>query len=198
MAETNMTDARGNKVPTRYVSKVDKARDRLVRKHYTQALKINESLKRFKASVMNDTEAFVETLKTEHNIQRGGKKGNLTFTSFDGCLRIEVAQHDSVAFNEKLQLAQELLNQWIRAKANGIDEDLQKLITDAFYAVRGTIRTSRILGLLRLEIKDATWQQAMKLIRESIQIASSKEYLRFYQKGQDGTFNYLPLDVSNA
>ncbi len=198
MAETNMTDARGNKVPTRYVSKVDKARDRLVRKHFTQALKINKALKGFKAAVMNDTEAFVETLKTEHNIQRGGKKGNLTFTSFDGSLRIEVAQHDSVAFNEKLQLAQELLNQWIRAKANGIDADLQTLITDAFYAVRGTIRTSRILGLLRLEIKDENWQQAMKLIRESIQIASSKEYLRFYEKGPDGTFNYLPLDVSNA
>ncbi|MDD2301876.1 MAG: DUF3164 family protein [Eubacteriales bacterium] len=198
MSESTMSDARGNRVPTRYVPTEDKKRDRLVRKHFAQAMKLNAALQHFKSALMADTDRFVETLKEEHNIQRGGKKGNLTFTSFDGSLRFEVAQHDSIQFNEKLKLAQDLISQWIRGKANGVDVDLQKLIDDAFYAVRGTIRTSRILGLLRLDIKDESWQQAMKLIRESIQVSSSKEYIRFYQKGMDGTFRYLPLDISNA
>lgn len=198
MTETTMTDARGNKVPTRYVRAEDKKRDRLVKKHFAQALKLNAALQQFKAGLMTDTESFVADMKEEHNILRGGKKGNLTLTSFDGSLRFEIAQHDSIAFNEKLQFAQDLISQWIRGKANGVDADLQKLIDDAFYAVRGTIRTSRILGLLRLDIKDDNWLSAMKLIRESIQVSSSKEYIRFYRKQPDGSFEYLPLDISNA
>lgn len=197
-AETTMIDARGNQVPARYVRPEDKKRDKLVRKHFTNAVKINKALQRFKSDLMADSESFVEAMKNEHNILRGGKKGNLTFTSFDGSLRIEIAQHDSIQFNEKLQLAQELLNQWIRGKANGIDADLQILIDDAFYSTRGTIRISKVLSLLRHNIKDETWKSAMQLIRESIQVSSSKEYIRFYKKGPDGTFEYLPLDISNA
>ena len=180
--ESTMTDARGNQVPTRYVPAHDKKRDRLVRKFSKRAHKLNADLHKFKEDLLVESASFVEDLEAQHNIHRGGKKGNLTLTSFDSSLRILIAQHDTIAFNEQLQLAQELLNQWMRSKINGIDADLQTLIDDAFYASGGSIRTSRILSLLRLNIKDAKWKQAMKLIKESITVASSKEYIRFLHK----------------
>jgi FKBP-type peptidyl-prolyl cis-trans isomerase (trigger factor) len=193
-----MIDARGNRVPTRYVPPKDKKRDKIVRKYYKRAEKVHADLDKLKTELRTDASAFVEEMKAEHGIVRGGEKGNLTLTSFDGRLRILIAQHDSITFNEQLQLAQDLINEFIQAKASGIDVDLQKLIDDAFYAEKGNIRTSRILSLLRLDIKDERWQKAMKLIRESIQVASSKEYIRFYRKNDKGDFDYLPLDISNV
>lgn len=198
MTESTMIDARGNRVPTRYVPPKDKKRDKIVRKYYKRAEKVHADLDKLKTELRTDASAFVEEMKAEHGIVRGGEKGNLTLTSFDGRLRILIAQHDSITFNEQLQLAQDLINEFIQAKASGIDVDLQKLIDDAFYAEKGNIRTSRILSLLRLDIKDERWQKAMKLIRESIQVASSKEYIRFYRKNDKGDFDYLPLDISNV
>ena len=113
-------------------------------------------------------------------------------------LRILIAQQDTVTFNEQLQLAQELLNQWMNGKVSGIDANLKTLIDDTFYATGGAIRTSRILALLRLNIKEAAWLKAMKLIRNSITVSGSKEYIRFYSKNPSGEFELIPLDLSNA
>jgi len=191
-------DARGKKVPFSYVPKVDRKRNRLVAKYHKQALKLNAALKKMKQDLIIESEAFVDELKDKYGILRGGQKGNLTLTSFDGSMRIIIAQHDSIAFNEQLQLAQELIAQWLMSKIDGIDSDLHKLIDDAFYAVNGNIRTGRIMSLLRLDIKDAKWQEAMQLIKNSFTVSSTKEYIRFYAKNDASEFEYIPLDLSNA
>ena len=69
---------------------------------------------------------------------------------------------------------------------------------DAFNVGKsGLVSTSRVLGLRRLNIKDAIWKKAMDAITESMQVASSKTYMRFYERMNDGSYKQIPLDVSS-
>ncbi|MDR1506452.1 MAG: DUF3164 family protein, partial [Treponema sp.] len=56
--------------------------------------------------------------------------------------------------------------------------------------------TARVLGLRRLEIHDPDWQKAMRAITESIQVSGSKQYLRFYERNENGEYRQIPLDVA--
>ena len=63
----------------------------------------------------------------------------------------------------------------------------------------GNLNTSRILGLRRVEIQDSRWQNAMQAISESVQVVSSKAYVRLYERAGE-TDQYVPiaLDVAGA
>lgn len=71
------------------------------------------------------------------------------------------------------------------------------LVDDAFNVGKsGLVSTAKILGLRRLKISDATWKKAMDAITESIQVVSSKTYMRFYERLEDGGYRHIPLDVA--
>ena len=71
------------------------------------------------------------------------------------------------------------------------------MVTDAFQVDKsGKINTARVLGLRCLEIHDPDWQKAMQAITESIQISGSKQYLRFYERDEQGKYHQIPLDVA--
>ena len=73
-----------------------------------------------------------------------------------------------------------------------MNENLRAIVDDAFNVGKsGLVSTSRVLGLRRLNIKDATWKKAMDAITESMQVASSKTYMRFYERDA-GSFTAAP------
>ena len=79
-----------------------------------------------------------------------------------------------------------------------MNDNLRAIVDDAFNVGKsGLVSTSRVLGLRRLNIKDATWKKAMDAITESMQVASSKTYMRFYERMDDGSYKQIPLDVSS-
>ena len=53
-----------------------------------------------------------------------------------------------------------------------------------------------MLGLRRLDIQDADWKKAMEAITESVQVTGSKQYLRFYERNEQGEYVQIPLDVA--
>jgi len=63
----------------------------------------------------------------------------------------------------------------------------------------GNLNTSRILGLRRVEIQDSRWQNAMQAISESVQVVSSKAYVRLYERvGETDQYVPIALDVAGA
>jgi putative sulfate transport protein cysZ len=61
------------------------------------------------------------------------------------------------------------------------------------------LNTSRILGLRRVEIQDSRWQNAMQAISESVQVVSSKAYVRLYERvGETDQYVPIALDVAGA
>ena len=80
--------------------------------------------------------------------------------------------------------------------SEGVNENLRAIVDDAFNVGKsGLVSTSRVLGLRRLNIKDATWKKAMDAITESMQVVSSKTYMRFYERDA-GSFTVAPHTVS--
>ena len=192
-----MTDAQGRQVPAELVSEIDKLRDQTVRRIADEALKMRDTLAELKARIRDDIHAFVDVSAEQYGKSWGGKKGNITLTTYDGRYRIMVAISDTITFDERLQVARDLIGDCIGKWSQGSRSEIRILVQDAFQVDKaGKISTSRVLGLRRLEITDPDWQRAMAAISDSIQVSGSKQYLRFYERNDRGEYVQIPLDVA--
>ena len=62
---------------------------------------------------------------------------------------------------------------------------------------KGQIKTAAVLELLRLDIDDPEWLQAMEAIKDSIEACGTAVYVRFYVRGEGaGQWNAIPLDLA--
>ena len=193
-----MVDAQGRFVPKSMVSDVDQARDGLVHEIVAAAKTLQYSMQAFKARAMGDVQAFVDLSAEKYNVRLGGKKGNITLTSYDGELKVQVAISEKIAFDERLQAAKSLIDECLKDWTEESRDELKALVMDAFQVDQeGKLNTGRILGLRRFKIDDERWVRAMNAIGDSVQVVGSKMYLRIYERaGADGKWTALPLDLA--
>lgn len=201
MANTKefLEDAQGRLVPVATIKPIDLKRHEAVTSIMADTFKERDRLIEFKKSIWLRVQDFLaESAKDSGAKKYGGAKGNVTLTSFDGKFKVMVAVNDTIQFNEKLQVAKQLIDKCIASWSEGANENLRAIVDDAFNVGKsGLVSTSRVLGLRRLNIKDPTWKKAMDAITESMQVASSKTYMRFYERQSDGSYKQIPLDVAN-
>ncbi|MEJ0015699.1 MAG: DUF3164 family protein [Acetobacteraceae bacterium] len=195
-----MQDAQGRLVPLALVKAEHKLEDQLVRDLYAGALQQSAALRDFRGKAAAEIAAFLSLLADQYGAPRGGAKGNLTLSSYDGTLRIQLAIGDQLAFGPELQVAKTLVDDCIRAWSEGADEKLLAIVNDAFAVDKqGKLNVDRILALRRLAIDDEAWQHAMSAISDAIRVVRSKEYLRFYQRAKpDEKFQQVPLDLASV
>lgn len=202
-AQTNipegfMQDARGALWPVATIKEIDITRDELVREIVEKARAMSELLATFKGSVFGDIEAFVALSAEKYGAKMGGIKGNVTLLTFDGRYKIQRAISENLVFDERLQVAKELIDQCIHEWSKGSRPELIALVNDAFNVDKeGKVNTGRILSLRRLDIKDEKWQQAMQAIGESLQVAGTKAYIRVYERVAN-TDQYRPINLDVA
>ena len=199
MSKQYMEDAQGRQVPVSMIKKFDLKRNDLVYSIMQRAFAERERLADFKQRVWEEIQSFVdESAKDSGAKKLGGKKGNITLTSFDGRYKLIVAVNDGILFNEKLQIAKQLIDECIGKWSKNARPELKVLVDDAFNVGKnGLVSTGKVLGLRRLNITDATWRRAMDAITESIQVVSSKTYMRFYERQDDDSYKQIPLDVAS-
>lgn len=190
-----MKNAQGAYIPIENVKPVDKLRDDLVKNLMSKTKEVQKIIEDHRNICWEDIKAFLEISASEHNVKYGGEKGNITLLSYDGKYKVVIANQDYISFNEKLQIAKDLIDECIRKWAKGADKNLLALVNDAFKVDKqGKISTEKILGLRRLEINDFTWNEAMKAITESITVEDSKRYIRFYERREkDGKYEHISL-----
>lgn len=190
-------DARGNLVPEAKVKPIDKLRDQCVRDLCGMAEAQMRGLATFKLQALQDVAALVAASIEQYGVKSGGDKGNVTLTSYDGEYKLVRQMQDHIVFGEQLQAAKALIDQCVTRWAVGANDNIKVLINDAFQVDKeGRINTGRVLGLRRLDIKDEDWQQAMQAISDSIQVASTKPYIRFYKRNATGGYDPITLDLA--
>ena len=190
-------DARGNLVPDSKVKDIDKLRDQVVRELCQMAEERSKGLSEFKLNSMQNVAALVTTSMEQYGVKSGGEKGNVTLFSYDGAYKIIRQMADHITFGEQLQAAKELIDRCLNRWAAGADDNVKVLITHAFQTDReGKINTGRVLGLRRLDIKDEDWLLAMQAISDSIQVANTKPYIRFYKRNSEGAYDAINLDLA--
>ncbi len=198
--EGYMRNSRGGLDPIATVKDVDKLRDQMVKEIVAKSLEESEKLTEMKKEFFKSIRAFVELSSEKYGLKFGGKKGNMTFMSYDGEYKVLVAVNENIVFDERLQIAKELIDQCIQDWSSGSRDEIKALVQDAFYVGKsGNINKNRILGLRRLEINDERWKQAMAAISDSIQVSDSKQYVRIYRRNPSDAEKYdlVNLDISS-
>lgn len=186
----------GEVVPAQYVPAIDKKKEKIAEKYYSKASKISEALDKLKSELLAECDAIYEEMCEAENV-RTGNKGNYTVQSFDKSIKIEVNVQKRIEFDDKINLAQEKINQFLTEKSSGVDADLQLLINSAFQSSKGRLDTKRILGLFKHNIKHKTWLEAMELIKKSIDTNTSKRYVRIFAKDTSGEYKSVELNFSS-
>ena len=188
-------NAAGNMIHLSNVRPIDLARDEIVIEVIEKAKSLSGLVAKFKSSTLDDIQAFVELSADRYDVKRGGRKGNVTLTSFDGRYQIQRSIADRLEFDEGLQAAKALIDECLIEWSEGARPEIRTIIQDAFATdKKGNLATHKILSLRRLKIEDPRWKRAMDAIGDSLQITGSKSYITFYQRDKDGKYIRLSLD----
>lgn len=195
-----MADAKGALVPVETIKPEDRLEDETVRKIMAFALDLSAQIARFRGHTMTDLGEFDALLEQEYGARKGGKKGNRTYQTFDGLMKVQVQVADFIDFGPQLQVAKTLVDECLNEWAEDARPEIRAVVTRAFNTDKeGQINRSEIFMLLRLDIVDDRWVKAMEAIRDAMRITGSKEYIRFYRRDrvEDG-WKAVTIDLAKA
>ncbi|MCW2390962.1 DUF3164 family protein [Sphingobium sp. B11D3A] len=195
-----MVNAEGGLIPESVVKTADKLQDELVRKIIGFALPLSAQVARFRQHSFDDVDDFVALLEQEYGARRGGSKGNLTFTSYDGLLKIVVQVSEHIVFGPELQVAKGIIDECLVEWSATSGPEIRAIINRAFDVDnQGRVNRNDLLSLLRLEFADERWKKAMQAIRDSFRVVGSKRYIRLYRRETgDGQWQSISIDVATA
>ena len=189
-------DGAGRLVPEALVKPADLQRDQLVRDLHQQFAVLREQCAAFRERAEREIDAHLDLIAEKYGLKRGGQAGNLVLTSYDGELRIMRATDKVIAFTDEIHAAKKLIFACVAEWSEGASPELRVVADEAFRVDKqGHLSVARILGLLRWDIKDERWLQAMQAIRDSVQVQSTRSYLRFYKRAADGAYAKLDSGI---
>lgn len=195
-----MTDPKGALVPVETIKPTDLLMDETVRKVLGYADNLNAQIARFKLHTLADVSSLLALFDQEHGVKLGGTKGNVTLTTFDGTMKVQLAIADQITFGPELQSAKKLVDECLVEWAADSRPELRAIVQRAFNTDKeGLVNRAELFGLLRLDIEDERWQRAMKAIKESIRVEGTKEYVRFYRRPHArAAWSAVTIDVAAA
>jgi len=193
-----MQNAQGHLVPESKVKPLDMLRHEMVSDIIGSARGLKEEMKLFKGNILDDIHTFVTLAAEQYDTVLGGSKGNLSLVTFDGRYKVMLSVSDTLTFDERLQIAKQLIDDCIHTWTKDSNDNIKALIEHAFQTDKaGNINTARVLGLFKLKIDDPDWKKAMEALKDSISVASSKSYIRLYERtGEEGKYQQISLDMA--
>ncbi len=193
-----LRNAQGHLVPESQVREQDKLRDEAVIRLVTRGQQINQSLIEYKRQALTEISDLIQIAADKYDVTIGGRKGNVSLSSYDGKYKIQRHVADRIQFGEELEAAKVLINQCIDRWSEGASDNIRVLVDRAFRTdTKGQIKTAAVLELLRLEIDDAEWMSAMEAIKDSIQTTGTAVYIRLYERvGESDQYRPIPLDLA--
>ncbi len=195
-----LRDSKGRLVPERLVKPIELLEDQTVRKIMGYADELSQQIARFKAHTFDDIGAFLSLIKEKYQAERGGSKGNMTFTSFDGTFQVKIAVADTMTFGAELQIAKTLIDECIRDWSEDSNDHVKMLVQHAFRVDKeGQVSREAIFALRRVDINDERWRRAMDAINDSIRVVGSKTYVRFYRRPDPtAAWEQVTIDLAAA
>lgn len=197
-----MKNDRGHYVPVAQIPPAELLEDQLVKKVFAYGYELAGQIARFKGHTFDDCATFLDLLAEQHGITKRGLKGkgNVTFKSFEGLLRVQIQVQDQIYFGPGLQVAKTAIDECLRSWSADARTELQAVITETFKTDKeGQVSRAGVFSLLRMQIEDSKWQDAMRVLRESIRTQGSKTYIRIqYRRDSDGGWNTLSIDLASA
>lgn len=198
--EPHIRDAKGRWVPAASVSMSARLEDDMVRRLLTKAQAVRAAIAAFREEAFSEGDTFQQLLDERYGVKKRGEKGNVTYQTVDGCMRMQVAVADVLTFGPELQSAKALVDECLVEWGEGAHPVLRSLIRESFDTDKeGRLNRSAIFRLLRQECADERWTRAMDAIRDSIRSTGSRQYVRFhYRPDPKAAWVAIPLDAATA
>lgn len=195
-----MPDGTGRLTALESIPPMKKLRDEMVRREFGFGLALSAQIVRFKAHLMANLDDFDGLVLQEFNVRIGGKKGNRTYTSFDGLLKIEVRMQDRIAYGPEMQAAKALFDECLNEWAKDSRPEMRSIVTNAFETDKeGQINRSNIHALLRTESEDPRWTRGQDAIQEAVYVIAAKEYVRLSTRpSQKEKWAAVPINLAAA
>jgi hypothetical protein len=194
-------DAKGALVPTELVKPQHALEDETVRKIIGYARELSAQIARFRGHTMTDLGEFDALLDQEYGGRaRASIKGNRSYQTFDGCLKVQVQVSDFIDFGPELQTAKVLIDECLNEWTAESRAEIRAVVTRAFDTDKaGKINRSEIFTLLRLDIEDERWKRAQAAIRDAMRVVGSREYIRFYERDHPkAEWRPITIDLAKA
>lgn len=197
-----LMDAKGRLVPEGMVKPQELLEDQTVRRVIAYAEELSAQIGRFKGHSFEDVVTFLDLLSERYGAKKRGMdgKGNVTLSSYDGTLRLQVRVAEQLSFGPGLKVAEDLVKACLRKWSADARPELRRLIEEAFKTDKeGQVSREAIFSLLRLEIEDGDWQAAMEALRECIRVQGSKTYLRLQRRrSAEARWETITIDLASA
>ena len=200
-SEKPWINKKGEEVHPDMVRVDEKIKDELVRSIMTRVEGKREDMISFKSDILAQIQTYIELLRDEYGLDPMSKSrvGNFSLQSFDGMLKIQIAVSQHIEFDEKLTLAKEKIDTYLKEITKDAGGELKTLIMKVFEVdKKGNINAKQVLSLKSYDITHPIWLEAMDLIDKAVEIVGSKSYLRFYRRDSvDGKYEAVSLDFSS-
>ena len=196
-----LRDAQGRLTPQELARPQDILQDEMVRKVIGHAEDLSARIARFRGHSVDDIGAFDALLSQEYGGHtRRSVKGNRTYLSFDGCQKVQVQIAERIAFGPEMQVARDLVDECLGEWASDARSEIRAIVSHAFQVDKeGEISRGAIYSLLRLEIDDQRWKQAMTAVRDAMRVIGSKTYIRCYRRtAPDAAWEPVTIDLAKA
>lgn len=208
MTETKQTipagyreDDKGRLIREENIKPLDILRDELVTSIINQAKKVRSQIADFRKKAESDIETFIRIAAEQYGVDfKRLHKGKMTLKSFDGSKKVTLDAGSRLAFDEKIHIAKELIDECLVEWTAGANANLKTLVDQAFSLDQsGKMDIRGILNLSKLNIEDEKWKKAAELIRESVITESTKNYIRCYEREKEGEEpSLIALDLATV
>lgn len=182
-----MADAKGALLPIEIIKQQHLLEDQMVRLQFGWFLALVEQANRFRGHLFSDLGEFDALIAEKYGAEKGGPKGNRTYSTVDDCYKIRVRVRDEIEFGPELQAAKSLIDECLRGWSEDASAPLRVIVNGAFNVDKeGMINKSEIFKLLRHDIADPTWVAGMTALRDAIRITGSRTSYEFSMREGPG------------
>jgi hypothetical protein len=196
------TDPSGETVPAQYVKPYDKLRDKIAQRIAKDWQDLNARLTALKLRTIEQVAQLQQAAATAEGVpELGGKEGNIQFRSFDGNITVRVDNAKRTEFDERLQLAQTLIQEAVADMATTAgNDDIIEIATKAFQPRRsGNLDMQRVRDLRNYNVKHPKWRQACEIISDCERTIGYCRYIRVsVRQDRNAQPKDIPLDIARV
>lgn len=174
----NWINRNGRPIPEANVDPIAKKRDAAVTRMLADARELEAKMRAVKEKILNEVMQYITELQAANGIKKQDAKGNYTLSDYANLNQVEVSINNIIEFDERLNVAKSLIDKCLIKWTKRGNQNVRAIVNDAFDVdKKGNVNKMRIFSLMSLKINDKDWKKAMDLIRASMQVTSTKQYL---------------------
>lgn len=195
-----LRDHNGFEIPVTSIPKIEMNKDKVAKKLADKFKEMSLKLQHLKDVAFDEADKIYEAQLRAYEIDGRDVdklKGNFTFYSYDKVFKIEVNIGQRLEFDDKINLAKAEIDEYLKDITEGQNSDIITIVNHAFTTVRGKLDHKKILQLFSYKIKNARWEKAMVILKDSITTNHSKRYIKVSERDSNGEYQVINVQFSS-